>query len=297
MEIEDRPLFSIIIPTYNRADKLIKALESLVAQTYKNFEVIVCDDGSTDNTAEVINSFSDKLPITYIWEENWGGPARPRNNGIKASKGDWICFLDSDDFCYPEKLEICLNHIDDSNFLYHDLDVYSDKDQVSLRKLGSRKLTGDVFNDLLVNGNAMNNSGVVVKKELLLKVNGFSEEREMIFIEDYDCWIRISRIDNKYYYIPRSLGGYWMGDNASGAYQRVIDANKFVLNKYVDLLGKEERSLANFNLNYKLGLLYYKMRKSDIAITYFKKAFFKKSLRRKAQCLKCIVNCYIQKWK
>jgi glycosyltransferase involved in cell wall biosynthesis len=295
-EFKDKPLFSIVIPTYNRADRLKKALESLVAQTYKNFEVIVCDDGSTDNTGEVINSFTDKLTINYIWEENWGGPARPRNNGIKASKGDWICFLDSDDFCYPEKLEICSNHIDGFNFIYHDLDIYSDKDQVSIRKVGSRKLKGDVFIDLLVNGNAINNSSVVIKKELLLKVNGFSEERELIFIEDYDCWLRIFRIDNKYYYIPKSLGGYWIGNNASDAYERVINANKFVLNKYLNLLGKEERILANFNLNYKLGKLYYKMRKSDNAITCFKKAFTKKSLGRKARCFTFIIICYIRMW-
>ena len=168
------PLFSVIISTYDRAEMLKVALDSLVAQTYKNFEVLVCDDGSTDNTIKVVEDYKRRLDLKYIWEENWGGPARPRNNGIKVSKGDWICFLDSDDWWYPEKLEICLNYLGDFNFIYHDLDIYSVKDRVSKRRVGSWKLKDDVFVDLLINGNAINNSSVIVKKELLIKVNCFS---------------------------------------------------------------------------------------------------------------------------
>ena len=75
--------FSIIIPTYNRALLLKRCLDSLCSQTYRDFEVIVCDDGSTDGTNEIINQFEDKLSLKYLYDTNWGGPARPRNNGIK----------------------------------------------------------------------------------------------------------------------------------------------------------------------------------------------------------------------
>ena len=84
------PLFSVVIPTYNRANMLQRALESVLAQSYDNFEILVMDDGSTDNTAEVVASFTDPR-ITYRWNKNFGGPARPRNKGIALAKGEWIC--------------------------------------------------------------------------------------------------------------------------------------------------------------------------------------------------------------
>jgi len=87
-------IISVIIPTYNRSKELKRCLESLTRQTYKKFEVIVCDDGSTDNTKEVVNSYRNVLNIIYIKDENFGGPARPRNNGIKLSNGEYIAFLD-----------------------------------------------------------------------------------------------------------------------------------------------------------------------------------------------------------
>ena len=73
-------LFSVVIPTCNRANMLQRALESVLAQSYDNFEILVMDDGSTDNTAEVVSSFTDPR-ITYRWNKNFGGPARPRNKG------------------------------------------------------------------------------------------------------------------------------------------------------------------------------------------------------------------------
>jgi len=87
-----KPMFSIIIPTYNRAERLKIALESIFNQTFQDFEVLVCDDGSTDHTKDVVQLFVDKLDLTYIWEENWGGPARPRNNGIKKEKANGCAF-------------------------------------------------------------------------------------------------------------------------------------------------------------------------------------------------------------
>jgi glycosyltransferase involved in cell wall biosynthesis len=94
---------SVIIPTYNRASYVTKAIESVLAQTYNDFEIIVIDDGSTDNTKEVLSPFMDK--ITYIWKPN-GGCASARNVGIQTSKGEFIAFLDSDDLFEPTKFEI-----------------------------------------------------------------------------------------------------------------------------------------------------------------------------------------------
>ena len=99
-----KPFFTVIIPTYNRAELLRRALESVHSQTYRDFEVIVCDDGSTDHTRDVANSFAGRMHMSYLRDENWGGPARPRNRGIQEASGEWLCFLDADDWWYPEKL-------------------------------------------------------------------------------------------------------------------------------------------------------------------------------------------------
>lgn len=90
------PFFSIIIPTYNRANRISKAIDSVLSQTYSDFELIIVDDGSTDNTKEVVSSYKDER-IVYIYQENAERSAA-RNNGINHTKGEFICFLDSDDY-------------------------------------------------------------------------------------------------------------------------------------------------------------------------------------------------------
>jgi len=95
------PLISVVIPTYNRAAYLGRALQSVFAQTFKDFEVIVVDDGSTDNTADIVNAWKDK--IHYFYQKNQGR-AVARNKGIELAKGKYIAWLDSDDEWYPDRL-------------------------------------------------------------------------------------------------------------------------------------------------------------------------------------------------
>ena len=96
-------LISIIIPTYNYAEYIQKAIDSVLAQTYKNCEIIVVDDGSTDNTQEIIeNKYKNK--VRYYYQENKGAPAA-RNKGIKKSKGEYLSFLDADDYLTESSIE------------------------------------------------------------------------------------------------------------------------------------------------------------------------------------------------
>jgi len=100
------PKVSVIIPTYNRANLLPRAIKSVLNQTFQDFELIIVDDGSTDNTRKVVEEFQRKdQRIKYIFQENSGGPAKPINTGIKNSKGEYIAILESDDEWLPEKLE------------------------------------------------------------------------------------------------------------------------------------------------------------------------------------------------
>lgn len=98
----DSPTFSVVIPAYNAEGTIARALNSVLAQTWPAYEIIVVDDGSSDNTEEVLAAFGDQ--VTYLMQEN-AGPSAARNRGIEASSGDWIAFLDADDWYYPGRLQ------------------------------------------------------------------------------------------------------------------------------------------------------------------------------------------------
>src|SRR3990170_2838516 len=105
------PKVSVIIPTYNREKYIVETLQSVFAQTFTDYEVIVIDDGSTDNTADVLRPYLDR--IVYIRKPN-GGQGSARNVGIKVAKGEYIAFLDSDDLWMPEKLELQVKYLDNN---------------------------------------------------------------------------------------------------------------------------------------------------------------------------------------
>lgn len=240
--------FSIIIPTYNRAELLKRCLNSLVEQTFKDFEVLVCDDGSVDNTKEIVKEFRNRLDIRYHWETNWGGPARPRNRGIELSKGEWICFLDSDDWWYPNKLEASLDYLNDYDLIHHDLDLYKCSEKVSGCERG-RYLKGEYLKDVIINGNFIVNSSVIIRKKIIDLIGPISEDKNLIAVEDYDYWIRCIQLTNKVKYINKSFGGYWVGANISYSIKQ-IDRYKYLLDKYSNLLSIEEKNKSLLIYNY-----------------------------------------------
>lgn len=244
MYIHGKPLFSIVIPTYNRAEQLRRAMQSIAEQTYRDFEVIVCDDGSNDNTELVVETFTNQFPITYLWEENWGGPARPRNRGIKEATGEWICFLDSDDWWYPKKLETVKKYLDkyDADIAYHDLDIYTLEGKRLWKKDKGKRFKKPVFTALLKNGQGPSNSSVVVRKAIINQVGGLSEDKLLIAVEDYDLWLKISRVSDKFCYIPQTLGAYWTGGgNITEWSDRQIARVDNVYKKYEMFLPHQEK--------------------------------------------------------
>jgi glycosyltransferase involved in cell wall biosynthesis len=126
------PRVSVIVPTFNRARDIGRCLESLAQQTFRDFEVLVCDDGSKDNTREIVERFKDRLELQYRWEENFGGPARPRNIGLSLARGEYVAFLDSDDWWMPRKLEQSVRYLDaGADLVYHDLYFAKRSDQTT----------------------------------------------------------------------------------------------------------------------------------------------------------------------
>lgn len=100
---------SVVIPVFNRSWQLRRALESLQGQSFKDFEVIVCDDGSTEDISGLIKGFEGVLKILLVQIPNWGGPAKPRNEGLKLATSEWVAFLDSDDWWDSNRLDMVVS--------------------------------------------------------------------------------------------------------------------------------------------------------------------------------------------
>jgi glycosyltransferase involved in cell wall biosynthesis len=219
MRVSD-PIVSVVVPTYNRARDLQRCLDSLRRQTRTDFEVIVCDDGSTDDTPAVVKSFASELDITYDTAPNWGGPARPRNRGIARARASYVAFLDADDWWTPRKLEVSLPALErGADVVYHHLYMVRRAHQrVFLERTKARDLTPPVFLDLLSSDNALPNSSVVARRSLLIDIGGMPEDRSLIAMEDYVCWLNAAKATDRFERIPGTHGYYWAaGGNISGA--------------------------------------------------------------------------------
>lgn len=222
-------LVSIIIPTYNRGYELNRAIKSVITQTYKQWEIIIVDNYSSDSTDEVVKSFKS-YPIRVYKTVKTGIIAESRNIGIELSQGTLIAFLDSDDWWMPEKLDYSVNAINaGADIVYHALHIVKSENQIiHLNKTKSYQVNEPVFEDLIKNGNALPNSSVVIKKELLINVQGLNEDRDLISWEDYDCWLRVSKITNNFIKLNSTLGFYWDGGgNISTIHKRLDNLNSF----------------------------------------------------------------------
>jgi glycosyltransferase involved in cell wall biosynthesis len=184
------PEVSVIIPTYNSAQFLDEALQSVFDQTFKDFEVIVIDDGSTDQTKQVLEKYGDR--IRYIFQEN-GGPAKARNRGIKESSGKYVAFLDADDVWLPLKLEKQVNtfrHHPELAMVFTEHSSFNEKG-VFQTSLGKKKklLNGDIARNIFLHSGVATPT-VMVRKEVFSKIGLFEEELQMA--EDDNMWIRIA---------------------------------------------------------------------------------------------------------
>ena len=186
------PTTSVIIPTYNSARFLPEAIESVLGQTYKDYEIIVVDDGSTDNTDEIVAPYLDR--ITFLKVKN-GGPSKARNRAIRESSGEYVAFLDADDVWYPEKLERQMKVFSENQRLglvYSDASfdkIYNPKKNRTWFNATRCVKTGWVFSELLDNCFIILSS-VMVKRDCLEKVGLFDENLK--WWEGYDLWIRIA---------------------------------------------------------------------------------------------------------
>lgn len=235
--MKDGKKITVIVITYNMCELLKNALESLKNQICNEFEVIVVDNHSTDETESLINNFIG-LDLKYCKVHNNGILSISRNQGIRLAEGEWVAFLDADDSWEPNKIAE-LKKIIDSNLdkeivaISHDYlvkDIKTNKSQVY--KCGSDAI--DFQKDLVLKKNSLALTATMVRKDALEKIDGFSELDELKTVEDYDCWIRLAGI-GKFLFVHKVLATINIHDgNYSKKADIQMNALNFLKHKYID---------------------------------------------------------------
>ena len=184
------PRASIIVPSFNKAEYTMKTVRSLLAQTYKNYEIIVVDDGSSDDTLQLLSIFDRKISLI---EANHGGASSARNLGILHSEGEYIAFVDCDDEWYPHMLSKSIEFLEndpDLGFVFSNVD-YIDCEGRIIGRHKVKKYSGNIYHKLILE-NFICNSSVVVRRSCLERVGYFDES---IFVPaDWDLWLRLARV-------------------------------------------------------------------------------------------------------
>lgn len=206
------PLVSVIIPTYNRLEKLKVAIESVVQQSFQNFEIIVVDDGSTDGTKDFFKTDTIDTRINYHFKENEGLPSLSRNYGAEKAKGKYLAFLDSDDLWLSSKLQVQIDFLEDNpEYIFS----YTQAKTTQGKKISglSLKKTGAIESSLLFR-NFIVTSSVCVLADYFDSVEGFPIAGDIVVAEDYSLWIKLSRKGLGKYF-PEPLVIYELGGGIS----------------------------------------------------------------------------------
>jgi glycosyltransferase involved in cell wall biosynthesis len=191
------PTFSVVIPTYNHADYLRQSLKSVIDQTLSDFEVIVVNNYSEDDTLEVIKEVGDQR-VKVVNFRNQGIIGAARNAGIKVSEGTYVAFLDSDDSWYPDKLERVSEAIKSdpqAGLFCHNQDWFREDESAIQSHFGPPpEYPGDMFEHLMLEFNGPSTSATVVSRKYLDEVGLFNEDPGYITVEDYDLWLKLSQV-------------------------------------------------------------------------------------------------------
>jgi glycosyltransferase involved in cell wall biosynthesis len=268
------PLVSIIIPSYNHGKFIGRALDSVLYQTYKYFEVIIVDNYSNDETDFVISQYFDPR-IRLFKIKNNGILGASRNLGIHAAKGDWLAFLDSDDWWKSEKLERCISKITNSvDLIYHDLAIVDQvKNNQYPKVVRTRQLIKPVLVDLLINGNLISNSSAMVRKSILDKIGPINQELEINPSVDYNTWLKVSKETNNFLFIPECLGYYQLHENNIS--KRDMSKSHVAAQKnFLEILNESQKKQVNSLVSYMAGTYLYLIKDFSGAIKKFLHTIF-----------------------
>lgn len=212
--MSEKPLVSVIVPTYNRPDFLRRTMESILTQTYRDIELIVISNGISPVNEQTVTAFGDAR-VRYADQDNSGGPSAPRNHGIRLARGKYIAVCDDDDLWLPEKLAKQVAALEDRpecGVCYTDA-VSFDETGREWREQGDGRTA--CFKSLLYR-NTVPLSSVMVRADLVRARGGYHEGPEVGDSEDYEFILRCSYF-TPFLYIPEILVRYWSGMNRTTA--------------------------------------------------------------------------------
>jgi len=243
---------TVIIPAYNKADYTRLTVDSVLAQTYPNIEVIVVDDGSRDQTPQAMGEYGNR--IHYIQKTN-GGACSARNEGIRRATGEYLAFVDCDDLYYPEKIGHCVDYLEKNprfGFVYTAASFIDEHGSIVGQYDHPRSKEGNITASLIL-GNFICNSTVMIKRTVLDKAGYFDEK---IFPPaDWDLWLRLSQVTEAGY-IKDPLTKYRVTDNYT--FNRLELSRReelYVVDKFFrsnpDMSSKKQ-AYSNFYLRYAL---------------------------------------------
>lgn len=271
------PRVSIIMPTYNGSKWIKRAIDSIKAQSYKDWELLVVDDGSIDNTGLIVESFvKDDDRIRYIKNDQNMGIQKTLNRGLGEALGIYIARLDDDDiWCDTEKLAKQVEFLDKSpDYILVGTGVVmmSESGSELFRYLLPEK-DEDIKNRIL-GKNCFVHSSVVFRKDLILQVGGYGEGEDALHFEDYDLWLRIGNM-GKFYNLPLYSTGYTVRSSSLSAVNKL-----YVFRKLLSHLKKYKGQYKNYYLNmilayfryffYSMYLMFYKIVPLDFFIKIYK---------------------------
>lgn len=227
---------SVVIPTYNRADLIAETLESVLSQTYQAFEIIVVDDGSTDHTTKVLESYCLNPKIRVLVQAN-GGTASARNSGLRVATGDYICFLDSDDLWLPTMLETQVDVVERTGTVWSFSDVEWFQPEASgvlglSSKLGIPAHAGYVAHSLIM-GNFIPSPSVIVQRSVVCELGGY--DVTCVAAEDWELWLRIAA-KHPIEYVQRPLARYRVHSQSKTA--AAVDDIFLAYDRYVEVVTK-----------------------------------------------------------
>lgn len=283
--IMNKELVSVVIPVFNGEKYIEECVVSVLNQTYKNLEVIVVNDGSTDQTATLVNSIAVIDNRVKLIEIANGGRAKARNVGISSSLGIWVSFLDADDIWIDTKLEKQLNVAKEKNadFIYSER-IWINECSEPIEQPKKYDLPSGLIFQSLIEGNYICTSTSLVKKNKLISAGGFNESATFKNVQDYDLWIRLSH-DSIFLGLSDELCLYRLHDS---------NAHKDFKNRYIGLIGcigTMENSISNYEPKHKAQLENrISIRKLSIANSFISSLFYAKAFRECLDAIKIVEN-------
>jgi len=282
-QINEKIIVSVIIPTYNYANFIGEAIGSVIAQTYKKLEIVIVDDGSTDNTREIVKHFIEKtkiVSISYVYQDN-KGPSAARNAGIRQSSGEYVAFLDADDIWLPNKLQLQMDIISKDRSIglitcgRYDIDKDGEVlgPFLGFKNKNRYKLLNEFFTRNVI---CAGGSSTLIRRKCFNELGVFDET--LAVAEDWDMWLRICKIYRfESINIPLIKVRIHEGSQSYYASKNLINEFKFIDKIFSDKAFKRKWFLKRKAYSYR----YYSaaiackdVKRRSEALKYFIKSFF-----------------------